>query len=392
MLTLNTPSTSPSNGDSASTINRFQARCLEAFSDRPYNDGRTGLEETTDFQLAASEIKSDFDSVFGVSKRKSTACETELDFLGEGGVEELSQPRVRKPSLLAGLTPGSQRNFETLVLEETQDSECLGKRSCLPSWDIEMNSDQQGEAHNLESRPTLRKRLSDNVCPGAYCSFGHRYSAATGQGEDACLVCKSVINNIRRFAEDRSGRLLSQVLTAEILLACEHGHQWTVSYKKATKSWCRDCKSKRKQLLKDMLEQETAQKNEERKQRQEKLLKEAKERMQLGEQMQREEQKKDQENLKIIMEEISRIASKYAREYCQKDASCDFAQILLLYQTLILPEKNLMSLFQSWPKEKAKKEFRRYTILLHPDKNSHPKAKQAFQKVYALFSALADNC
>ena len=37
-------------------------------------------------------------------------------------------------------------------------------------------------------------------------------------------------------------------------------------------------------------------------------------------------------------------------------------------------------------KEELKKEFRRYTILLHPDKNSHPKAKAAFQKVYCLFA------
>ena len=41
------------------------------------------------------------------------------------------------------------------------------------------------------------------------------------------------------------------------------------------------------------------------------------------------------------MEEITRIASKYAREYCQKDSVAEFGQILLLYQTLILPEKSL---------------------------------------------------
>ncbi len=45
--------------------------------------------------------------------------------------------------------------------------------------------------------------------------------------------------------------------------------------------------------------------------------------------------------MKIILEEITRIASKYAREYCQKDESSDYEQTLLLYQTLILPDKCL---------------------------------------------------
>ena len=37
------------------------------------------------------------------------------------------------------------------------------------------------------------------------------------------------------------------------------------------------------------------------------------------------EVKQEQENTKIVMEEITRIASKYAREYAQKDETCDFA-------------------------------------------------------------------
>lgn len=41
------------------------------------------------------------------------------------------------------------------------------------------------------------------------------------------------------------------------------------------------------------------------------------------------------------MEEITRISSKYAREYCQKNETADFDQTLLLYQTLILPDKCL---------------------------------------------------
>lgn len=43
----------------------------------------------------------------------------------------------------------------------------------------------------------------------------------------------------------------------------------------------------------------------------------------------------------MLKEEITRLASKYAREYCQADASADFEQVLLLYQVLILPDRSL---------------------------------------------------
>lgn len=119
--------------------------------------------------------------------------------------------------------------------------------------------------------------------------------------------------------------MLSEQLSLEVSLSCEHGHVWSVSYKKAQKSWCRECKSKRKQLIKDLLEQETAKKNQERMLKQEKMLRESRERMHIGENMQKEEVKQEQENTKIVMEEITRIASKYAREYAQKDETCDFA-------------------------------------------------------------------
>lgn len=51
--------------------------------------------------------------------------------------------------------------------------------------------------------------------------------------------------------------------------------------------------------------------------------------------------KSDLQNYMMLKEEITRLASKYAREYCHSDASADFEQVLLLYQVLILPDRSL---------------------------------------------------
>jgi len=56
-----------------------------------------------------------------------------------------------------------------------------------------------------------------------------------------------------------------------------------------------------------------------------------------------------------------------------------------LYKILILPEKSIKTYFDCLDEKTLKKEFRKYTILLHPDKNNHPKAKTAFQKIYGVF-------
>jgi hypothetical protein len=140
-----------------------------------------------------------------------------------------------------------------------------------------------------------------------------------------------------------------------------------------------------------MIQEENQRIFEEKKIKQEKLFEEARQRVQNSQDAQREESEAEQQNLKIIFDEITRLASKYAREYCQKDSNAEFEQTLLVYQTLILPEKCLQSYFASMTKTELKREFRRCTILLHPDKNSHPKAKQAFQKAYGLMSMILES-
>lgn len=320
------------------------------------------------------------------NKRKSTLCETELDFSSEHSQQDShlhqEQKPQRKQSLLATVTAPESRRFETVILEVSDDEDTdarLGKRS---------PTSLHPTAPGLEPQPSRQTATSDHSF-SLSCRFGHKSPVLEElpPGEEVwCQTCRTQLGALRQFALERGGSCLSRTLEPEIIFECGLHHQWTAPLKRATKNWCKECKAKKKVLLKEFLEQETAKADEERKQRQNKLLEESRQRLLANEKLQREAQGQELDNFKLILEEITRIASKYAREYCQKDPSSDFGQILLLYQTLILPEKSLATHLRSLPKEELKKEFRRYTILLHPDKNSHPKAKQAFQKAYALFT------
>jgi len=338
---------------------------------------------------AGLDCNSDSDLCQAKRPRKAIACKTELELSTESTSGDAPRLQKRKQSLLEGIKPKACK-FETILLEDDDsiDGLFLGKRG--PTSDNGFLEFDQLNKHQSVQFPASNEGLMNieatqstlNAESKRTCGLGHRLGPLSA-GADDCYLCRSVLANIKRFAEEKGGQLLSSFLTLEVTLCCENNHQWNVCYKKATKSWCKDCKVKRKQLLKEMLQAEDERIAAERKMRQEKLFEDVRKRAQLNEETKKQESKSELESLKIVFEEITRLASKYAREYCQKDESAEYEQTLLLYQTLILPEKCLSTYFTSLSKVEARKEFRRYTILLHPDKNSHPKAKQAFQKAYA---------
>jgi len=337
---------------------------------------------------------SDTDTCQVKKTRKATACETELELSVESNISDSPQSHKRKQSLLEGLEPRGCK-FERILLEDEDSIEqnFLGKRA-EPSTDDDLQGIDQLKKFQSVQPKTTTSNLKCVENHSAHevkrtCGLGHRLGPlSTGVAD--CYLCRSVLANIQRFAEEKGGRLLSTGLGPEVSLQCEHLHEWRICYKKATKTWCKDCKTRRKQLLKEMLQAEDERITTERKVKQEQLFEEVKKRVKINEESKKQEMKAELDNLKIVFEEIGRLASKYAREYCQKDQSAEYEQTLLLYQTLILPDKCLSTYFNSLSKVDLRKEFRRYTILLHPDKNIHPKAKQAFQKAYSLLSKLMD--
>lgn len=330
-------------------------------------------------------------------ERRATACETELELSVESGTDGLPS-RPRKKSLMEGLEPRSHK-FDYILIEDDKSEaatpQFLGKRDGsylneglhMPE-EVPLNKVHSTPCQTAPHLSAFAAISTDS--DKRFCSFGHRVGPNYMSKSD-CQLCKNVLSTIEKFACEKGGRLMSSVLNAEVTLSCQQGHEWSVCYKKATKSWCRECKAKRKQLLKEMIEEENHRIFEERKLKQERLLSEAREKVKMDQETHKQDQKNELDNVKIIIDEITRIASKYAREFCQKEATADFEQTLLLYQTLILPEKVLSVHFTSMSKTDLRKEFRRYTILLHPDKNSHPKAKQAFQKAFSLLSKQVDS-
>jgi hypothetical protein len=226
------------------------------------------------------------------SKRKSTACETELEFSSEHSQDSqpdhLSKPQ-RKQSLLANLPAPSSKQFETIILEESdsEEVEFLGKRSVPAASQQQTILEPAPEKHTA----TTQSKSQEEHIFTLSCQFGHK-STVLGEvhhaEENWCMTCRNLLGDLRKFAEERGGKCVTTILAPEVTFECGLGHQWTVAYKKATKGWCKDCKAKKKVLLKEMLHRENVRADEERKQRQNQLLEESRQRMLANEKNQRE--------------------------------------------------------------------------------------------------------
>lgn len=233
--------------------------------------------------------------------RKSTACETELEFSQKYSKHSdfdepvLASRPVRKPSLLANLClreVEKQRAFEDIILEsprrEDVDSELfLGKRTLSSGHPTPMEDSMMQLIQSKGATLVSSKMTSEGTLYTIICANNHRFSR-TSVGESWCTICSSMLLNIQKYAEEKNGSLLSSELRAEVTFRCAEGHEWSAPSNRATKTWCKECKKKKKTLLKEMIEEENVRVNEERRRKQNIMLEEARLRLQQGERIQQE--------------------------------------------------------------------------------------------------------
>lgn len=297
----------------------------------------------------------------------------------------------RKRSLLENIGDSSSKkasNSQNDFFDSDQfgyEPEFLGKRSKFSDYS-ELASQNNG--YHIR---TINNQHGVKV--SFMCHMRHKFSLKLTSIERGqwCKICNTMYNKIQAYVQSKNGRLVSQHLSKELQLECENLHRWTISYQNLFGSWCKRCKKERKKMVKDILNEEERLLHEKRKDRQKKLLNEARINM-INNQMKQQGLKKEYlKTFRILEEEITTIASKYAREYVKTDEYADFGRVLELYRVLILPEKIFQQYFEALDIETAKKEFKKYTISLHPDKNSHPKSTAAFQKIYGVFQNFLNN-
>lgn len=225
------------------------------------------------------------------------------------------------------------------------------------------------------------------------CEFRHRLRTPMGdQKSNGCQKCADLLRKCQSFANEHGGRCLNQKYEETISFICGKGHEWSVHHKRFDSEWCADCAREEKEFLKKKCEEERQRREKLEEELQRKLFDEA--RRKAFENVSTPGVPLD-ENILAFFQKIDLEVEKLAKEEANKfmankemSQNVTFQQTLQVYKVLIMPEDALQKYMMSLNNEVLKSEFRRMAKLLHPDKNKHPRAGNAFQKVHKVYEAV----
>jgi len=233
------------------------------------------------------------------------------------------------------------------------------------------------------------------------CKLNHQWEMEIGSNSrKTCPRCEDLLGECREFARKNEGTCLNEEYEETIRYRCIKGHSWTLNYKNARRRWCAQCAKEQRNYLKKKCEDEKLEREREEEECQKKLFEEAKKKASTENGNQsfklpgpnvRPENQKGMSTLEYFQRidyETENLAKKYTIHFMsQKEftGEINYQQILQVYKIMIMPEEILQTYMFNLNADTLRSEFRRMAKIIHPDKNKHPQAGNAFQKIYKVY-------
>ncbi len=332
-----------------------------------------------------SSRKSSYDEEKEVSDH-STTCETHSEGIPAMEVLDL----IWSPVLISK----SPREPHLLVLDETETSPQISNlyNSFTPS-DQSLNSRKvQTRAEKLGGRCLPSLCLSE----GKYkleCKLRHQWESTMEELEKRwCFKCENMLKKCKAFAKKNGGVCLNEFYDDEITFECSKKHQWKTMSKCYDNKWCQECVKEEKEYFKKKCEEERKRREKIEEEYQRKLFEEARRRVTENAMINEQPQKEDVlVYFQKIDREVELLAQKETEKYmANKDENVQVTlqQVMQINKVLITPEEILQKYMMNLNQDLLKSEFRRMAKILHPDKNGHPMAGNAFQKIYRVYEVV----
>jgi flagellar biosynthesis GTPase FlhF len=203
-----------------------------------------------------------------------------------------------------------------------------------------------------------------------------------------CLKCRNFLQKTVQRAENLNSRVLSSCLSRGCVeIECEHMHKFTVNYtKNHSKTWCEECKNEQNKQRQQQWENR-AKAEEHRKQQEQKRLFEESLRHMQEQQKQQEQQFASQQEATYFEESLKHIVF-HAKRKMEKEMSssefhgeCNHVEIFNVYKILYMPLNLLIKTLTMIDRSQLSSQYRQLALLLHPDKNKHKLANEAFLKL-----------
>lgn len=234
------------------------------------------------------------------------------------------------------------------------------------------------------------------------CKLGHSFDLTLEEVRRKwCSRCEKSLNNLREYATSFQGRVVNSYHDEKVTFECKNKHTWTIASKNAKKRWCSQCLKDSKKSAKQQLEEEHRRREMEAEEIQRQLFENA--RKQCSQPKMPSTQPTSIPNKNSIgsqssviqyfikmEQEIDRIAKKKTSEFMKSQlykGDITPEQILQVYKINAMPEEILKSYMLNLSPECLRAEFKRLAKMIHPDKNKHPEAGSAFQRVHKVYES-----
>jgi len=231
------------------------------------------------------------------------------------------------------------------------------------------------------------------------CKFNHQFTVSSDNYKTKwCLRCEELLKDYQVFATKFGGSCINLKFEEYISFTCHKGHSWKLNFKNAKKRWCLDCIKDEKAEMRKKCEEEMAKRQKNEEENQKRLFEEA--RREATSNFAKPQQGSINQGFyhpQSVIEyfqrmdfEIEKLAQKYTVEFMSQQecaGQLTYQQILQVYKILIMPQEILQNYMYSLNPDMLKSEFRRFAKIIHPDKNKHPQAGAAFQKIYKVYEA-----
>jgi hypothetical protein len=327
-------------------------------------------------------------------REESTSCETHSD---EGTVNQDIPDFFLSPIMQA--QKANEQKFEEFRLDDDFNNSFFSS-SC--DEDANALKGAQEFAGKYDSLCYSNRSCLIGSKLKFKCKFNHQWNASTDDFKKKCCPrCEELLKDFKDFAMKNGGNCTNQKYDETITFSCHKGHSWKLNHKNAKKRWCLDCQKEEKVNLKKKCEEERAERQRQEEEYQRNLFEEARKKAMEDSNsqsqgfMRRPTMNQPVYQASSVLEyfqrmdyEIEKLAQKYSLEFMsRKEFTGDigYQQILQVYKILIMPEEILQNYMFSLGADTLKSEFRRIAKIIHPDKNKHPQAGTAFQKVYKVY-------
>ena len=195
-----------------------------------------------------------------------------------------------------------------------------------------------------------------------------------------CVKCHNFYYRCKKKAMDNGAIVTSRIFDpGYVTLNCRNKHNFGISiHRNPDKTWCSNCRKEMKYEKRKKIEIERERKKQESSEQQKKLFEESRKYLQTEQSNQNFER---QFSVQDILVQVDLKAKFETQKFINnQNNEMNEINIYTVYKIIYMPSEILQATFQSLG-ENLNSCFRKMAILVHPDKNSHPLSKRAFQKL-----------